>query len=531
MISPQQPQTKIELSIKCSSLKNKDLVSKSDPRVYVYSKEVTGMALVGKTETIKNNLNPEFKEIISIDYHFEKLQALEFIVVDIDKEIKGFNDIDENDTIGRLSTTLGDIISRPSRIMVNEIKYNGKKTGMIQISANEVYNSFHNIILKLEGHNLDKKDLFSSDPYFYILKENSTGYVRVFESEVIMNTLNPCFAPINLPLSDFNSNDMFKGIRFEFYDYDKASKHDFIGSFDTTTDELLQGAKREFQLINPKKTSKSGYKNSGVIKFYEARVAPAPTFLDYLNGGCEINLTVAIDCTASNGILHSTVDMAANQYFQSISAVGSVLAPYDFDGMIDVLGFGGYHSSLDGGKTSHCFPFSLNPGVKQAVGVKGVLDMYVTNIENIGFSFPTNFEEVIKYANKKATKFGKSNEQRYSILLILTDGDISDQKETISAIVEASKAPLSVIIVGVGSSGFSQMNVLDGDDGVLVDSDGHKAKRDIVQFVPFSNYAADPYQLACEVLKEIPHQFMVYMKHEKISPLPPRPFLPPTVYN
>jgi hypothetical protein len=35
--------------------------------------------------------------------------------------------------------------------------------------------------------------------------------------------------------------------------------------------------------------------------------APHPEFLDYLTGGCQINLAVAIDFTASNGECHSMV--------------------------------------------------------------------------------------------------------------------------------------------------------------------------------------------------------------------------------
>ena len=38
----------------------------------------------------------------------------------------------------------------------------------------------------------------------------------------------------------------------------------------------------------------------------------------------------------------------------------------------------------------------------------------------------------------------------YSILLIITDGDIHDMNETKNLLVRASKLPLSVIIVGVG---------------------------------------------------------------------------------
>lgn len=59
---------------------------------------------------------------------------------------------------------------------------------------------------------------------------------------------------------------------------------------------------------------------------------------------------------------------------------------------------------------------------------------------------------------------------------------------TRDAIVHASGLPMSLIIVGVGEADFSDMNFLDGDNGVLKGANGRPALRDIVQFVPFRDY-------------------------------------------
>lgn len=60
--------------------------------------------------------------------------------------------------------------------------------------------------------------------------------------------------------------------------------------------------------------------------------------------------------------------------------------------------------------------------------------------------------------------------------------------ETRNAIVNASRLPMSVIIVGVGGADFSAMEFLDGDDGILRSVTGEAAMRDIVQFVPFRQF-------------------------------------------
>ena len=72
--------------------------------------------------------------------------------------------------------------------------------------------------------------------------------------------------------------------------------------------------------------------------------------------------------------------------------------------------------------------------------------------------------------------------------MILTDGVISDMNETRSAIVRSSYLPMSLIIVGVGQADFGAMDVLDGDNGVLRDPQGHSCQRDIVQFVPMRDF-------------------------------------------
>ena len=84
-------------------------------------------------------------------------------------------------------------------------------------------------------------------------------------------------------------------------------------------------------------------------------------------------------------------------------------------------------------------------------------------------------------------------------------------------IVQLSALPCSIIIVGVGNADFSQMEELDGDDGILRDDSGKGVERDIVQFVRFTETVKRG-NLAEEVLKEIPPQLCGYMERNGIVP-------------
>ena len=68
---------------------------------------------------------------------------------------------------------------------------------------------------------------------------------------------------------------------------------------------------------------------------------------------------------------------------------------------------------------------------------------------------PTLFEPVIQKAVQLARCPNPAGIQRYVVLLVLTDGPLSDgqfsdRQKTIDAVVEASSLPLSIMFVGVG---------------------------------------------------------------------------------
>jgi hypothetical protein len=121
----------------------------------------------------------------------------------------------------------------------------------------------------------------------------------------------------------------------------------------------------------------------------------------------------------------------------------------------------------------------------------------------------------------------KEDGSQYFVLLIITDGIITDIRQTKAAIVAASDLPLSIIIVGVGDADFEAMKELDGDEVRLTSpDDGKAAVRDIVQFVAFRNFLREGFnnpetsrlRLAKEVLAEVPDQFLGYMTANRIVP-------------
>ena len=249
------------------------------------------------------------------------------------------------------------------------------------------------------------------------------------------------------------------------------------------------------------------------------------SFIDYLRGGMQINLTVAIDFTGSNGppnmpnSLHY-LGAKENQYETAIKACGNIVAYYDYDQKFPAFGFGG--KFFGNPKVDHCYPLNGNPDDPEIYGIDGILQAYRKVLNNTELWGPTYFHYFIDRLNDSVKQeIARENYNNYNILMILTDGIIEDMDDTINSLVEASYLPISVIIIGIGNADFSNMDVLDADEDPLYDNNGRKADRDLVQFVPFKEFRNDGQKLAEQVLEEVPRQIVEFYQHKKIAPADP----------
>lgn len=537
---------RVQLRILCAHLKKMDVLSKSDPVAIVYARPSTGApwAEIGRTETIRDTSRPDFQTAISLDYFFNQLQELKFSVFDSDE--KG----QKLEHIGSVESTLGRIMSSPGHRLVAQLaepSHPGKDRGAIFVTATPFDSSkVVQFQLQFRAQNLDKKDLLGkSDPFIRIFRKeegvlDSHAWTKVHETEVIMNNLNPLWKPFTIADVALCGGDAARPLRLEVYDWDRDSDPDLIGIATTSVAGLGEclRSKVGLELINPKKKEHGNthhgiklfagkYVNSGLL-FVEAfaTIPPQPSFLDYLRGGLQLNVTVAIDFTGSNGNPKTPTSLhyhhpgrdSLNPYQSVILSVGSILSSYDVDQLYPCFGFGGNI----GGQVSHCFALNGNPANPQCAGVQGIFAAYEQAIHAVPLYGPTHFAPVIRAVADTAWRSRSAPMLQYHILLLITDGEVNDLHDTTEAIVAASSQPLSIIIVGVGNADFSGMNFLDSDKQPLRAPSGAAAARDIVQFVAFRNYpASNPAALSAAVLEELPSQVVQFFRLMNVPPPPP----------
>ncbi|XP_043843404.1 copine-7 [Dromiciops gliroides] len=521
--------SKVELRLSCRHLLDRDPLNKSDPSVVLLMQSQGQWVEVDRTEVIKSSLHPVFSKVFTLDYYFEEVQKLRFEAYDIHGHCSiGSQD---DDFLGGIECTLGQIVAQKKMTRALFLK-NGKHAGKstITVIAEEISGNNGYVELSFRAKKLDDKDLFSkSDPFLEIYRINDDQSEQlVYRTEVVKNNLNPVWETFKVSLNSLCSCEEKRPLKCLVWDYDSRGKHDFIGEFSTTFEEMqkaLEEDKVQWDCVNPKyKTKKRNYKNSGVVILSDLKIHRVYSFLDYIMGGCQIHFTVAIDFTASNGdprnscSLHYINPYQPNEYLKALIAVGEICQDYDSDKKFSALGFGARIPPKY--EVSHDFAINFNPDDDECEGIQGVVESYQNCLPKIQLYGPTNVAPIIaKVARMAAAEERTGEASQYYILLILTDGVVTDMADTREAIVRASYLPMSIIIVGVGNADFTDMQILDGDDGVLRSPKGEPVLRDIVQFVPFREFKnASATALAKCVLAEVPKQVVEYYSHKELPP-------------
>lgn len=206
-------------------------------------------------------------------------------------------------------------------------------------------------------------------------------------------------------------------------------------------------------------------------------------------------------CESFGGLsLHDVTQNRANPYQQVICILGETLEPLNDEDCIPAYGFGDKTTKGDSvfalKEDGECEDFSE------------VLDVYDTITPNVKLSGPTNFVPLIQKAIEIVKK-----KKKYHILVIVADGQVTNEEANIAAIEEASNYPLSIIVIGVG----------DGPWDVMEDFDKKLVNRHFDNF-RFCNYhkcvceARNPQAaVALSALQLVPDQYACIRKFNLIE--------------
>lgn len=220
-----------------------------------------------------------------------------------------------------------------------------------------------------------------------------------------------------------------------------------------------------------------------------------------------------------------------NPYMQCLGLLKEGFKDFEVDQKYPVYGFADT-------QTGSGYVFSFEPGDKPMDSFEALTERYKEIAREAIFSGPSSLAPIIRQSILKVREAAAYGKPMFHILVVLTDGIVTDRLDTEFAIQEASNYPLSIIAVGLGDGPFSTM--------IKYDDKLRRRKFDNYNFVDFNRvFALYPFlrkseAFATDALQEVPAQYKAcvtlgYMKDTWEMPetfkLPPKPLGPPDQPN
>ena len=399
-----------------------------------------------------------------------EIQTVKFWLQDVDGHMKDKDHTVKGDSLGEATTTLDEIVAKGSTRhgLPLSLTGDGKKDGAtLMVYCEDVSPKERgtlSLTLKGEGLKNHQTLMRTSDPFWVLEKVRPDSVcIPVARSGVKKSNLNPVWETVEIDLQHLCNGDTKRELKLTVFDHQKDDVFVDMGYQDIgmTLDSIMNPGAM-FALKGPpgSKTSR------GHVTVLSSVLKKVPTFEAYVENGLQIHLAVAIDFTGSNGApsspksLHYVSPSAQSPYQQAMGAVAAVLAPFDHDQKIQLYGFGA--SPKKGAGVSHCFPLNGNLSDPSCDGVDGLNKQYLESVKTVDFSGPTNAAPVITkvMADAKSRASAVSGPLSYTVLLVLTDGELTDMADTVTACKDAANLPMSIMFVGIGNETFDAMNPL-----------------------------------------------------------------------
>ncbi|XP_052811957.1 copine-8-like [Mya arenaria] len=534
--------TRYEILVSCTGLTNPDTCTKSDPICVLFYKHFGQWREVGRTEAIKNTLNPKFVGSFVLDFDPSLLQNFMFSVYDIDHRSP---ELHHHDFVGSVELSSLDLVDPEvdicTRCKTLRIPGSGRGRGLITITSERMRECRDKVSLHVGAHKLNKiGKLLGKKPDVYLEISRSIGNVTfhpIVRTETDKRTQHPRWRPFEIGLQRLCNGDWDRQLELAVWHHSGTGDYKMLGRRVATLRDLnsiqQEGHYKELPLA-PKKegklTDSIKITNKGYLRFFQVRVDCDYSLLDYVTGGMKLNLNVAIDFTASNGSpeqtrsLHDVSENKKTPYMEVIEALGGVICRYCTEEKIGMLGFGAKMKKSS--VINHCFPLSNDWNRLHEYGIEKAISRYKKAVKHIRMSGPTRLKPVISFAESLAVREPAQDNQVYHVLLVITDGILNDIDDVLERLNSISHLPLTVVFAGVGPADFTLM------EGFSQDSIGFVGIKDRMMslnrkhthFISFSRengQTIDLDRLARETLAVISSQITEYMRRKDIIPNKP----------
>ncbi|CAL4110824.1 unnamed protein product, partial [Meganyctiphanes norvegica] len=231
--------TSYQLSLSAQSLKSRNRRGRCCPRCIVFLLD-DGQVMdeLGRTEVIKDCLNPAWVNLIAISYspnNFKKLRVIIYDWVCAESD-----DVAEQTHLGTVDVGMTELIKLKGQLLIH--LSDGK--GILKVYCEEnTHVKEEYFTLQFGCENLEKMDLFSESDPFLIMYRKTPGqtetFIPVYRSDVIMDKRDPIWESFQISSKQLCNGDFDCLLKIECYDWDSDGVHELIGSCRSTLNALL----------------------------------------------------------------------------------------------------------------------------------------------------------------------------------------------------------------------------------------------------------------------------------------------------
>ena len=501
---------------------------------------------IGRSEVVHNSQNPIFTQAITVEYRFEADQW--FLIRVYDQDLGYTQDLKEHDYIGGFAFQMGELMGRPSHKQITSLGDDNEDTNesaqatllILKARESQAAKTFLEFRISAKGLQTVDSVLSTTDPYYMLERwsEEEEEWYAVWKSEVVFHDHNPAGGAATLSLLAVCGGNLAEDLRVTFWESHRNIQDEFLGYAKTSVRDLVETPEdgKRLPIKNWKKVffgAARKLQQIGEMQILRASLIEENTFLQYLYGGCEIKMLLAVDCGAAidhadrNRASHFVHGKWMNHYQAVIDKIGCIMESYSRSHPFQVIG---YNATADIDQTQNFF--KMGGDILGKVGLLKTYDKYFLRGNRFmdrshdSYLAPLITETI--FESIQATKL----QHCYSVLFVLTSGHVTDLQETVDALLRAATdAPLSVVFIGCEEYDLEGLKGYYSKTKVQRSISGIRLSRDNTSFASFKDCGGDPIRVATEALKDLPEQIVQRFYQEGIDPKPAPKTDPATLKN
>lgn len=449
--------------------------------------------IVGSTEYLKNNLDPQWMSTFLVSYNPQIQQILKFVVLMHRSEIIGNRDVE----YGELEIDLGTLLSNPKKNKFTLVSKSQPVIGTLIIGFemdNDKDPNNSMVVCQIDMKKSEKLHWYRKNKIFFEISRPTPycdDYFVIYRSSLTKDDFQPFI--IQSKRLSANTDDPKFPLRITFYDNNLLSKLVNLGSYNTSFENIHASLKKPISICG---TNEDGKIVESTFSFDSIKILKYTPYDILRSHGLDLNLAAFVDMDVH--LKPRTIDddsIMESSIYQALSGVLETLTHFFTNQVFQAYRMSYQTRSNEDNNPIFVMPSPLLSSGPNVTGINGVTEAYIRSAYQRGFVGENALLNTIKMSLQICEeKIKRTNS--YTVAVLVTQAKFLDYGQTIEYIAKAWNKPLSIIIVGAGikdEEDSYHLRALANEDQYYK-ANGKNSKKRIPQprqFVTFIDYTRE----------------------------------------